>query len=174
MHSQLFQLHGLGQSYAKQTVQQCVLSISLSCSPVIFPGLLKEDFHSLYGGMSVIDSIPPIPIDPYIYIYIFTDSTSRSAKTFPRKLLQVPLIPCIKICVPAIGKYPLVNSTKVYSSSTVPYSVSTLVRKEEITSGAFKLTQLKYFTLCSRFIYSSTLLILCNKLFFVLLLQTKI
>ena len=119
-------------------VHQCVLSVILYCSPVIFPGLRKEDYVVLRRGLSIISRASGIPLNNLLHV--LCNSHVAACESFALKILQDPSHPLHNALSPCIShantrsKYRLLPSRiSLYRNSLIPYLARILVDREKST-----------------------------------------
>ena len=137
-----FQLRKLRQFRTPQNlllsfVNQCVLPILLYCSPVVFPGLLKQDFKTIRRGLMIISRASLIPVESLITELI--DGHIKSCMSLANKILNDPSHPlhldlssCRSHSITRSSYRYLPSRINIYKNSPVPYLARLLTNKERV------------------------------------------
>ena len=139
-----FQIRKLRQFRTPQAVitnfvYQCVYPILLYCSPVVFPGLLKQDFKILRRGLSIISRVSSISMDDLIKKLV--DQHITSCISFAHKILADPTHPLYND-LSSCRSHPSTRSQfrhipsriNIYKNSPIPYLARVLTNTDRIAS----------------------------------------
>lgn len=120
-------------------VYQCIFPVLLYCSPVIFPGLLKQDFKVIRRALLIISRVSAIPIDELVckLVDLHIDSCVKFAQKILADVshpLHVELSSCRSHSITRSEFRLIPSRINVYRNSPVPYLARVLTNESKMVT----------------------------------------